>query len=512
MSDTSSVVPAAKRVLVIGLDGATPEYVWPWCEQGVLPNLAKLVRAGAWGPIDSTMPPFTSMAWPCVYTGCHPGKHGIVSYFDDVRAPTPKPATARSLKADPIWRILHRHGRRSIMVAAPISYPPEPIDGVMVSGMDTPSEASPFTHPPELREELLAAGYRIFIERDMLYSGETERIFQDGVRVTRGKAEAFIRLLKTEPWDFAMVVLNEIDVISHFMTDDRVRRIYEESDALVGRMLEAAGDDTVVLVVSDHGVKPLKARVFVNEILKDLGLLHLHPEPGTARTLARAGITRERVKGALHSLGVLNALRAVLPRRVWKLQAHLKPATEKRLVDVDMGRTRVYFDGGYWMRTPPGQPPLTDAELARIQEALDRLGGRIHRGADLYPGPYADRAPEYVVYVPDHYLAAGIGTGSWTAPTNVRPGDHSFHATGILSGPESLVGRGPIRGRLVDWAPTLLYLMGLPVPEHMDGEVIEGAIAPGLLRARPVQRAQAGGDGRSAAMQRIRRLKAQGRI
>lgn len=504
----AGATPPARRLLVIGLDGATPEFVFPWIEEGRLPNLGGLMRKGAWGPIESTTPPFTSMAWPVFYSGCNPGKTGILSYFDDYHAAVRKPATAASMRAKPIWRIMNEHGRRSIVVAAPITYPPEPLDGVMVSGMDAPSESSAFTHPAGLREELLERGYRIFIDRDLLYSGDTEKIYHEGVRVSRAKTDAFTRLLRAEPWDFAMVVLNEIDVISHFMTGDRVRDMYEETDLLVGRMLEAAGEDTLVLVISDHGVKPLKGRVFLNAILKDLGLLHLKPESAAAGALGRAGFSRERVKGVLQSLGLLNRLRGLVPRRLWNLQTAL-PAAERRLVDVDMSRTKLYFDGGYWVRHGGGGEP-TAAELAAVEEALARFGGKLYRGADLYHGPYAQKAPPYIAYIPDHYIASAIGTGGWLGGTTVRPGDHSMQATAILAGPEGLVRAGEISGRLVDWAPTLLYLMGLPVPPEMDGEVLAQAVDPRVLAARPMTREQP--SKRQQARDRIKLLKTQGRI
>ena len=52
------------RVLVIGIDGGTLDLIRPWAEEGHLPSLARLMTEGAWGRLESTLPPVTSPAWP----------------------------------------------------------------------------------------------------------------------------------------------------------------------------------------------------------------------------------------------------------------------------------------------------------------------------------------------------------------------------------------------------------------------------------------------------------------
>lgn len=494
--------PTAPKVLVIGLDGATPEYLFPWAQQGLLPNLARLMDRGAWGPTESTTPPFTTMAWPVFYTGCNAGKTGVFSYYDRYRATVRRPATGASVRAKPVWRILRDAGKRSVVVAVPMTYPPEKIDGVMISGMDAPSEASPFTHPAEIRDELLRQGYRIFVDRDLLYSGDTQTIWKEALRVSRVKTEVFTRLLRDEPWDFAMVVLNEIDVVSHFMIGDPIREFYRETDRLVGDILSAVDEDTLVLVISDHGVMPLEGRIFLNEVLKDLGLLRLRQKGSVTRSMARFGITRDRVRGLLRSLGLADRLRGLLPNSLWRLQSVL-PAAEQRLVDVDMEASKAVYDGGYWIWLTRPEEDLSAEELEGLRAAVAPYGGRVHRGADLYPGPFANEAPDYVFYAPRFHPAGAIGGGAWTGPTTIRPGDHSMDAVSILSGNPALVKTGQLRGQLADWTPTLLYLMGIPIPEEVDGRVLTEAIQPALLGARPVRTA----GKRERLQQRIRGLK-----
>ncbi len=500
----------ARKVLIIGLDGATPEFVFPWIQEGRLPNLAKLMKGAAYGPIDSTMPPFTQMAWPVFYSGYNPGKTGMFTYFDNINAPNRGPATGSALRVKPIWKVLNEHGKRSIVVAVPVSYPPEAINGVIISGMDTPDESSQLTYPPELRQELIEQGYKVFPDRSLGYSGNTEALYADALQVSTVKTQVFTKLLREEAWDFAMIVLNEVDVVSHFVaSEERVRDFYEDTDRLVGQIMDAVDEDTVVLVISDHGVKPVKGRLFVNEILKDLGLLHLKAAPPASRLLGRIGLTRNTMRSIIQRLGIGGLLRRHAGRSFTFVRDTLPTAAVSERADIDMTRTKIYLDSGYWLRLT-GKEALTTAEFDRLRDALAPYNCELHRGQDLYAGPYLSKAPDYVVYSPDYMNASPIGTGSWTGPITARPGDHSFHATAILCGDPRLVREGEIRGRLVDWTPTLLYLMGIPTPSDMDGQVLTDAIAPSLLEARPIQSAST--SKQDELRQRIRRLKVQTRV
>jgi predicted AlkP superfamily phosphohydrolase/phosphomutase len=505
----NTTIDPTTKVVIIGLDGATPEYVFPMAQQGLLPNLARLMEDGAWGPIESTMPPFTQMAWPVFFTGCNPGKTGIFSYFDDLRAPNRGPATGRSLRAKPIWRILNEHGRRTIVVAVPVTYPPEKVDGVMISGMDAPDESVEFTSPVSLRETLLQQDYKIFPDRMLGYAGSADALYEECLRVSQVKTRVFTKLLREESWDFAMVVLNEVDVVSHFMAGEPVQNFYQETDKLVGDILASLDDNTVVLVISDHGVKPLKGRLHVNEILRELGLLTLKHKNAKSELLSRFGITREAARSLAYRLGVAQWLRRHAPDSLATVGASLKSTSSKELLDVDMSKTKVYLDSGWWLRLTEGSE-LSDSELKALQDVLAEYNGEVHRGKDLYQGPFADKAPDFIVYSPDYANTKALGTGERVGPIAARPGDHSMYGIGILAGAPQLVRGGQITGRLVDWTPTLLYLMGVPLPGDLDGIVLTQALAEALLETRPVESKKA--SKHEQLRQRVQALKAQGRI
>ena len=153
------------RLLVIGLDGATLDLVRPWAAAGRLPVLARLMAAGAWGPLRSTIPAATFPAWTSLVTGVNPGRHGVLDFTERV------PGTYRvrfvngSYRRVPaLWTRLSAAGRRVAVLTVPATYPPEPIDGVMVSGFDSPLATAidgSFVHPRALYRDLQRAVGRV---------------------------------------------------------------------------------------------------------------------------------------------------------------------------------------------------------------------------------------------------------------------------------------------------------------------------------------------------------------
>ncbi|HEV3255519.1 MAG TPA: alkaline phosphatase family protein, partial [Gemmataceae bacterium] len=151
-----------QRAFIIGWDGATFDLIRPWVEEGKLPVIAKILEEGSHGALRSTMPPMTFPAWTSFMTGVNPGKHGI---FDFTRRRPGKYelefVNGGQRRAPSLWHILSQAGRRVISVSVPCTFPPEPVNGVMISGFDVPGlgGAGMYVdargmHPPELWEEL----------------------------------------------------------------------------------------------------------------------------------------------------------------------------------------------------------------------------------------------------------------------------------------------------------------------------------------------------------------------
>jgi predicted AlkP superfamily phosphohydrolase/phosphomutase len=177
------------RVLVIGLDGATFDYLDPWIAAGELPALAGLLARAVRAVLRSTPSPYTNVAWPALVTGCHPGKTGVhdaakrfEGSYDAV------PTNLLGFAADPIWSVVGREGLRASIINVPMTYPPRPLNGQLVTGFDTPRDAREKSFPADLLDRLQAGGrrYRLLEEQGRLMASQNPH-------QPRGDVDTFVR-------------------------------------------------------------------------------------------------------------------------------------------------------------------------------------------------------------------------------------------------------------------------------------------------------------------------------
>ena len=201
------------RVLVIGLDGATLDLIEPWAEAGQLPNFARLLEQGRAARLASTIPPVSPAAWSSFMTGKNPGKHGVFDFtVRDLESYGVK--VALRPREPTLWGMLSAQGKRVCVVNVPQTYPPEEVNGIMVTGLGTPSQRD-FTFPPGLTSRLRQEGYPLDLSVDLARDG-AERFFEGVCRASEQVTETTIRLMGSRPWDLAMVVLRLTDEIPHF--------------------------------------------------------------------------------------------------------------------------------------------------------------------------------------------------------------------------------------------------------------------------------------------------------
>jgi predicted AlkP superfamily phosphohydrolase/phosphomutase len=501
------------RVLVIGIDGGTFDLLRPWAEQGHLPHFGRLLREGASGLLESTLPPVTSPAWPTFATGVNPGKHGV---FDFIR-----PAggefelvNSNSIKSPTLWRILSDAGRRVGVINVPVTYPPSPVNGFLVAGMLSPHNGR-FTYPADLlepyREKL--GPYRIAPSVQYKEGNEGDFV-ADLLDLVDQRGAYGLQLMRDQPWDFFMVHFQASDVLQHALWKfvdpshprhdphaaerfvPTMRSVFERIDTYIGQMLERLEDDTTVIVMSDHGFGPLHWVVNLNLLLLDAGLLHLKQG---AFTRARAGLFR----AGLTPASVWHLIeRAGLQNYVWQVSKSTRNKVVSKFLsfdDVDWSRTQAYSMGhvGQVFVNLRGRElhgiVEPGAEYEAVQQRVaDVLGNlthpvtgrglvdRIVPGDQVAHGPHAGHAPDLHVVL-DGYraIAFPLFAADGRHVTRQIRGDSGCHRShGILVAWGAGVRPGTVEGaRILDLAPTILHLLGLPVPDEMDGDVLTSAFA-----------------------------------
>ena len=514
------------KVLVIGLDGATFDLIKPWAADGYLPTFSRLMREGAHGSLRSTIPPMTAPAWTSFATGANPGKHRLYDWI--AREPDSyrfSPVTALDGKAPTVYTLLSQAGRRVCTLNVPMTYPPVPVNGVMVSGMPAPSIQNTITYPADLLGEILQAvgDYVLYPDPGQAYSDSGVDAFLDRLyRTTDVRVRTFDYLRGREAWDFAMLVFNGTDTICHalwkYMDRDHplhdpsryakygsaIRDYYQLIDKHLARIVEGLDDDTTLVIMSDHGFGPFHKFIHVNNWLMEQGLMSVRPGlgPRLKARLFHLGFAPMKVYNLLMQLGL-----GALKREVVRGQGQgLLKTLFLSFEDVDWSRTQAYSLGNIGQiyvnlvgREPLGQVKAgTEYEqvreniIARLWELCDPATGEgvveaVYRREEVYSGDQVEHAPD-ILFLPRRLEYFGFGEYEFGSHKVIEAmkrgisGTHRMNGVFLAYGREVQPGVQVEDAQIVDLAPTILHLMGEPVPEHMDGgvlhEILQGDVRP----------------------------------
>jgi predicted AlkP superfamily phosphohydrolase/phosphomutase len=452
------------KVMIIGLDCAEPSLVFErW--RGTLPALDGLIDAGAWGPLTSVIPPITVPAWSCMMSSRTPGDLGVYGFrnrsdhsYDGLYI-----ADGSVIKEPRLWDYATRQGKSSIVLSVPGTYPPRPLNGVMVSCFLTPSLEQQHTYPPPLRREIERVVGEYLFDCTNFRTEDKANLLEQIYTMTDRRFKLADHFLRTKPWDlFAMVEIG-VDRIHHAFWKDldpqhrrydpegpyaqAIREYYVHVDKAIAGLLEHADDDTVVLVVSDHGAKRMDGGIRINEWLRSEGLLATKAEP----------------------------------RELCKLSD----------VGVDWSGTVAWSEGGYYARifmNVRGREPegiVEPADYERVRDDLahriaaipdengNPIGTKVFKPEEVYP-EVNGVAPDLIVHFGD-LLWRSIGTiggdgGIHTFENDTGPDDANHAQQGILIMAGPGVTPGEREGmHLLDVAPTVLSLLDIAVPESMRG-------------------------------------------
>jgi predicted AlkP superfamily phosphohydrolase/phosphomutase len=468
------------KVLVIGLDCAEPSLVFDqWRSQ--LPNLSSLMQRGVWSTLRSTVPPITIPAWSSMMSSKDPGALGVYGFRNrkDYSYSGLVFATSTAIREPRLWDILSQAGKKVIVLGVPQTYPPSPVNGVMVSCFLTPDPAAnQYTHPAQLRDEIDAVlgKDQYLVDVTEYRTEQRDNLLREIYAMTERRFKLARHFLANKPWDFFMMVEMGVDRIHHAFWKyfDPRHRKYEPGspyanairdyliycDQAIGELLEAlppaVRDRTAVVVVSDHGAKRIDGGIAVNEWLIREGYLTVAEYPE-------------------------------VPKPLGKLIMENK---------VDWTRTRCWSEGGYYARVflnvkgrePQGTIDPADYEKTRDElivkleslgdEAGRPIGTRVYRPEQLY---HSCRrvAPDLIAIFGDLYWRS-IGSIGYRAvhvfenDTGPDDANHAQEGMFVLCAPGVEPARIPALD-ILDVAPTLLTLFGLPVPSDMQGRVVPAA-------------------------------------
>jgi predicted AlkP superfamily phosphohydrolase/phosphomutase len=517
----------AKKIMIIGLDGVPLGIIQRWANEGALPVLARLMEGGSVGHLHSTIPPTSGPSWSSFVTGMNPGKTGIYDFLYRRDGTYSFPPVSASLRGGTtMWRYLSEAGYRVGVLNIPLSYPVEPVNGFMVSGWMTPYNATDYIYPPELAAELEAevGNYRIY-PTETFTESRRDSFIRASYDLLDMRTRTALYLARTRPWDVFMTVFFDTDRVLHqlwhylepehpWRTDQEdkagvVRDYFSRVDESIGRLLECADEDTLVIILSDHGMGRANNFIVLNNWLLETGLLRLKGDLWTRlkKLMFRSGFTLRNVHQIADRLGLARQAEYVAGYFV----DHLLKMAFLSFLDVDWSQSRAYSFGrhlGSIYVNVKGREPQgivqTGAEYDAVRDEIERrayefrdphtgrkLIGEVLRREELYSGAFVDRAPDLILRPKEpsdiFFGLADFGHRDTVATVYRYSGMHRDYGMLIMNGPGVQPG-GTIEGAAIhDVAPTVLHAMGLTVPADMDGHVLEHAFDGEYMNAFPIE-------------------------
>lgn len=538
------------KLLIVGIDGGTLDLIRPWAREGKLPVFKRLLETGVQADLRSTVPPVTPTAWTSLMTGRNPGKHGLFHFIEfqpgsyDLRY-----TNARSRLCDTVWKTLNESGYMTGVINVPMTYPPEPVQGFMISGLDTPFESKECTHPAELYSELKTKFGRVSPQIQHLGNLRTNKqrnkLLKDVSELDNHFFKLADYLLRISPVDVAMVVFTSIDTLQHFFWHyldeshpkhdavgatryhDAILKGYQRVETYLDHFLNMLPKEASIVLLSDHGFRAFVPRtLFINRILEEHGFLtfregadkSLHPNALLSKLLKRMDAILRKTLTSRQKARI--AGRFPVLRKKWESRLTNLPM-------IDWNKTKAYAhetlfsSSGIFVnveglrplgsvRPGPDYERTVDSIVETLYRLRDPLSGKkllnhVYRREEIYWGPFAEHAPDLIIpwwddptliighssrlrtprRVVEYDTEAKVSSGQWT-------GTHSLNGLLVMCGPPFESNKKLSEAHIIDIAPTILYLLGVPIPTDMDGSILFDAIRDDVKKRTRVSKRKGG--------------------
>lgn len=489
----------SKKVICIGLDGATFDYILPYLDE--LPTFKHLLDKGSWGPLKSVIHPHTAPAWPSYMTGKNPSKHSIYSFFYKTQDHNIEFVNSKNIMSNTLMDILKYNNKKVISVNIPVTYPVWDVNGIMISGMLTQSKEK-CCMPKNILDEL--KDYKI--ECDANFHENNIDAFLDNVYDTMEKRKkAALYLMDKYEWDFFTIVFRASDTISHTMYQfldksnpmhdkygKEILNLYKKMDSLLKEFIDRIDDDTSLLIMSDHGHGKLIKNINLNMWLLKEGYLQFKKDffHSIKYFMFKCGFSLVGVYKILAKLKLHNLVAKIPREKRYKLSNLLLSYK-----DVDWKKTKAYTLGPFGQiyinlkgRDKDGiveQGKEYDELIEKLKEKLlnfkdpdnnNLIFEKILRKDEVYDGPYLDKAPDlYLIPTKFEYSCSEILTAQSEifAPTPKGwTGTHKMNGVFLAYGNNVKKSNKIDNAEIIDLTPTILNMFNIQIPDDLDGKVL----------------------------------------
>lgn len=477
------------KVVVLGFDGVEPSLLGRLEEEGKTPAFSQLRDEGVYSQLDSTVIPISAMAWSSFATGVNPGKHGV---YDFITRSGPESTefdltTSRSRQAPALWEYLNAIDRRVGIIGMPVTYPVEELEGFMISGYPTPHRENSFW-PSDLEETLPVDPGEV--HSTVHFDGTNrDEFIEDQFRQFDAIERIHNHALEEEELDLLVTVFKQTDDIAHVAWDEpELHDIYARADQVLQdtyERLEAMDEEYLLFVLSDHGFGPVEKTLFLNNVLRELGYLKLKDGIGTTLrdTFCKLGVNMLNSYRIASTLGFGEKLMSVgydedtlKARLLYSLRNTFLLGTH----DIDVNESACFSRGNYGQIFVENEEVIDELARSLIEYSVDgqSIIKDVYRASDHFHGDAIDLAPDLMIETPDYrYLTArGFGLATSQVLTDHiigRDAEHKQKGVFFATGSSIDTGKSIKEPSLEDILPTLLYGMDEPLPQYLDGDVID---------------------------------------
>jgi len=442
------------KLIVLGLDGGTFDVLDPLIEKGIMPNLEHIIENGVSSTMMSTFPPLTGPAWVSMATGKNPGKTGITDFINIVQGPTDKKfVSSEDYRVNgAFWDILNDHGYKTYLIGYPMLYPYYEINGVIVSGWGV-SDDGKLAYPPEIenRIEEISEGYINHVPwRTKKEYRDDKKILIDDLSTMIKKQKKVVKDLINDEWDLFMYVCSASDFIQHALWDEikdkdslnheRVLDLWSEIDDIIGILMDKEEN---IFLVSDHGFGPLKNKFLPSKWLKENGYLVTGKKNNCVELASTipSNIDLDNSAAFSHSTGIHGEIHVCIDegkrKIIKKIKKEMKEYSEMKDFKLNIYEKNELYEG------------------CRLDEIADILFN-----VDDYKCNISSSSLDGEIYEKNYKF-------------KIRSGNHREQGIFCAYGPDIKSNEKLDDVKIYDFAPTLVHFYDIPVPDDMDGHVLE---------------------------------------
>jgi predicted AlkP superfamily phosphohydrolase/phosphomutase len=481
----------ASKVILFGIDGATWDIIQPLARDNQLPNFRNLIRNGLTSPLLSTYPPISPPAWVSIFSGVSPGRHGIYDFIK--RKPKSyfiEPISSTDIKMPLLWDYAGKAGKTTIALNIPFSFPLHPIKGIITAGLGVPSINSAYAHPQNIAEYIRKSypDFQPDFGEESFAQKNRQDIFQTVLKVTRAQIELAQDLFLSQRWDIFFPVLRSLDVIQHFFYANPLvlKKAYGLMDEFLGWLMGQMDDTTIMIVLSDHGFRRIRTKIYLNNLLSESNFLKIKP--------ATKLIDAETAEKIINKIGLRPLIYRLKRSQLLELAIGLLISSERisYLKSTDWGKTQVYASGtagsGLLTQNVLGRESrgiVKNNELYSLYKQIKKIlknytyqnrhpikdvvfADSIYPLRSAYPGPDMIAIPNQDFSFAEGYLT----NGNICISENIRSGDHSPEGILAIWGKplkrlktKSL----PDASTIYDIVPTVLHILNIRSDTVFDG-------------------------------------------